>query len=1248
MTDQRLPIVGSDDGAWGDLLNKYLTKEHYDTGFDNVANGGHKTITVQPGTTSAGTAPIKLTSGPLMNTAEVGAIEFNTDAYYGTITTGAARKQFAFTADVLKIDQTNPQTIINGTPILSDGVKVESPTNTVISATKTLETFDYVQHFLQPSTYTNDTVFVKPGYYSVTGDVLNTVGDFLYLGKDTIFTDIYFGFGTILSVGTDRTWEYWNGTAWTSVTVTDGTNQWQNDGIVNFTAPGDWATTTVNAIANLYWLRVGTLSGTFTIEPTLKMCVPSAAIPASTLEVYSGDTGVPDVIVDKKGNVGIGFLDPGSYKLRVNGSIAGTSFSGGNISGASGAFSSAITNTLSTTGQTHVGGNILNGPAATLLLPSQNSPVNRMSAQAWNGYITKINAMDIYVNPDSEVITKARMAFKNTTTNGYPDASELMNITSDGTLNVIGLAQPRNNVFDNIQYYVSSVYTDITALVSNFGNITGDVLNATNDIIYFGKRNLFSQIQIVIGTAKSTGGTFVWEYWNGTAWVALTVTDGTVNGTLGPLSQSGNVDITIPGDWVQSYVGSGTASIGPLYYCRLKVTGGAFTTEPTLQLALPNTSLLLTGEIFNDTTFDTGLTKWAVTGGWAYTTGSYTFTWVSSTTTGTLKQAVADFKNPAKPNTWYRFRYQVGVVGPTGTSAWIGSEFADGNTYFQVSSTTEIDCFFKTNSNPGDFIIYTTATADSGLVLNGVSLTELKDGNIANTGLYTGGGPKGLKVDYLGNVGIGMTTPTAKLHLEAGTATAGTAPLKFTSGTLLNTPEAGTLEYLTNQFYIRGTDGLSVAGNTGIGTTSPLGKLNIFSETDSNNASNVIDYALLISSLDGTTGKEVGIAFRRFSTQADRKPMAAITLRNTATALGSLHFKTAPASNGDLVERLSITSGGAVGVGETSPGAKLDIKGDGTTTGIALRTKDSGGSVGLTVLDSGKLGVRFAAPVALVQIDTLLDTWYANDGSKPTWLLSYSGTQVLNMFMGTSYEMNFSNPYAGASNGGLHFQTGGLGTTYERLTILKDGKVGIGTTSPGYIFHVVGLSYFSGQTDVNNALRAASVRSTTYEGGSVGTGLDREVTWLNSTTLIGTTNKTAISFKPKLNTTALTTKAFSIEPTYNPGAGATTSNIDFFINRTETTIGSGEQILMDLQVNTVSKFKVMSNGNVGIGTVSPTALIHLAAGTATAGTAPLKFTSGTLLTNPELGTFEYVDDGTTGHLYFTLNIGSVVTRVQIV
>lgn len=60
------------------------------------------------------------------------------------------------------------------------------------------------------------------------------------------------------------------------------------------------------------------------------------------------------------------------------------------------------------------------------------------------------------------------------------------------------------------------------------------------------------------------------------------------------------------------------------------------------------------------------------------------------------------------------------------------------------------------------------------------------------------------------------------------------------------------------------------------------------------------------------------------------------------------------------------------------------------------------------------------------------------------------------------------------------------------------------------------------------------------------------------------------------------------------------------------------------------------------GTTTPTALIHLAAGTATANTAPLKLTAGTNLTTPENGAFEF--DGT--NLYFTT--GGVRKTVTIV
>lgn len=58
-----------------------------------------------------------------------------------------------------------------------------------------------------------------------------------------------------------------------------------------------------------------------------------------------------------------------------------------------------------------------------------------------------------------------------------------------------------------------------------------------------------------------------------------------------------------------------------------------------------------------------------------------------------------------------------------------------------------------------------------------------------------------------GNVGIGLDVPTAKLHIASGTTAASTAPLKFTSGSLNTTAEAGAVEFLTDDYYATITTG---------------------------------------------------------------------------------------------------------------------------------------------------------------------------------------------------------------------------------------------------------------------------------------------------------------------------------------------------------------------------------------------------------------------------------------------------------
>ena len=52
-----------------------------------------------------------------------------------------------------------------------------------------------------------------------------------------------------------------------------------------------------------------------------------------------------------------------------------------------------------------------------------------------------------------------------------------------------------------------------------------------------------------------------------------------------------------------------------------------------------------------------------------------------------------------------------------------------------------------------------------------------------------------------GDLGIGLA-PTAALTLKAGTAAAGTGPIKFTAGTALTSPETGVMEFHTNRFWV--------------------------------------------------------------------------------------------------------------------------------------------------------------------------------------------------------------------------------------------------------------------------------------------------------------------------------------------------------------------------------------------------------------------------------------------------------------
>ena len=127
-------------------------------------------------------------------------------------------------------------------------------------------------------------------------------------------------------------------------------------------------------------------------------------------------------------------------------------------------------------------------------------------------------------------------------------------------------------------------------------------------------------------------------------------------------------------------------------------------------------------------------------------------------------------------------------------------------------------------------------------------------------------------------------------------------------------------------------------------------------------------------------------------------------------------------------------------------------------------------------------------------------------------------------------------------------------------------------------------------------------------------------------------NKTPLQIRAKRGTEAQITET-------SPAPYQLEGEIAYATDTKQFYISNGTKFLRVITTDT--------NGNVGIGTASPTARLHLPVGTATAGTAPQKFTAGTLLTTKELGAVEFTDDGTDGKLYITLNIGGTLTRKEI-
>jgi len=213
------------------------------------------------------------------------------------------------TVPVLSFAQTKIDlgTQTKGTISGLSGVNVATPT--YAWDVREGQSFDFAYNFNGTSTYTSVVTEAKTSF----GTPFNVMFDNtqqLYLGKTTTWKDITITFAANTTATNTLTAQYWNGTAWTALTITDGTSAFQNSGAITFTIPGSWAQTAVNG-STAYWVRLQFGStpstaptvlsvrpgsnGTFSAFAAPSDTVPALAVSGGSKTTVNGVAVAPEV-----------------------------------------------------------------------------------------------------------------------------------------------------------------------------------------------------------------------------------------------------------------------------------------------------------------------------------------------------------------------------------------------------------------------------------------------------------------------------------------------------------------------------------------------------------------------------------------------------------------------------------------------------------------------------------------------------------------------------------------------------------------------------------------------------------------------------------------------------------------------------------------------------------------------------------------------------------------------------------------
>jgi len=565
----------------------------------------------------------------------------------------------------------------------------------------------------------------------------------------------------------------------------------------------------------------------------------------------------------------------------------------------------------------------------------------------------------------------------------------------------------------------------------------------------------------------------------------------------------------------------------------------------------------------------------------------------------------------------------IGTVVPSGILSVTPTQYSTGTASQSLTTVTGVGTTFTSAMVGSQFVFANGTTAGTITAFGSItSLTVSTSQTVASQAYniaYTG-----LQVATTGNVGIGTTSPGLKLDVAGemvftnGTNSSHADWSSFNRGLMFPSTSGGSsnpgalITYTQGNnwgdniiFATRSNNGgsgvermrITSDGNVGIGTTAPRTSenLTVMGATTAISSSNPVNLGVFASdsmAIDkggsiGLGGSLTGTTPTVFGYIWGRKENATNDNRNGYLAFGTA-VEGAPWAN----EWMRITSAGNVGIGTTSPGAKLDVSGSFTASGVARFT-------------GGNIGDVNTTPVAipnnkLIKFERAADTnWAGVIGAGTNDVLAISGV------------------------GGILFGTGSSAT--ERVRIDSTGNVGIGTAGPlskldisGATAPVTTFSYYPASTQIASgdsiggiSFRGSDANITGGIGGTDGEGAKilaaADGDWQSLVEA-----PTRLSFYTHGTATGAPTERMRITSTGNIGIGTTgpTSPLhvakDFVgwagdIVNTRSADADGHGLI--IRTNSVSatnvalgvyntavsayRFVIRGDGNVGIGTTAP-------------------------------------------------------------